>query len=365
VPAEVRRINDLITAYKISPEFTNRAVATRDDYTRYLKIIGEAWGPLLVSGVRPKNVLKLRDAWAATPVAANHLLSVARTLINWGIPREFSETNPCQAIPKLETEEGGARPWPVWAYGLIETHARDDLRRAVWLARYTGQRQADVIRMGKADLEDGGIKVTSRRPARNSGFRCTRTSRPKWRPGGSGRRGCSCRRPRATVTTPSGSGRPTRLMNDTPAGRIRREGFTFPWPSGLERREFARGWLRRRHDRVDHRHVAGHHQAVQPLGRSEETCEGGDPAARTNKPRTLIGKLTDSWKTHLLDLYKEKVGDRLTVGQRTLTPPVLVRIQVPQPPGSRRRDPLSPRSSSLNSMRAVHYLRNVHGPQDP
>src|SRR6476659_8363324 len=25
------------------------------------------------------------------------------------------------------------------------------------------------------------------------------------------------------------------------------------------------------------------------------------------------------------------VGDRLTVGQRTLTPPVLVRIQVPQP----------------------------------
>jgi hypothetical protein len=159
VPAEVRRINDLITAYKISPEFTNRAVATRDDYTRYLKIIGEAWGPLLVSGVRPKNVLKLRDAWAATPVAANHLLSVARTLINWGIPREFSETNPCQAIPKLETEEGGARPWPVWAYGLIETHARDALRRAVWLARYTGQRQADVIRMGKADLEDGGIKV--------------------------------------------------------------------------------------------------------------------------------------------------------------------------------------------------------------
>jgi hypothetical protein len=28
----------------------------------------------------------------------------------------------------------------------------------------------------------------------------------------------------------------------------------------------------------------------------------------------------------------KQLGDRLTVGQRTLTPPVLVRIQVPQPP---------------------------------
>ena len=32
----------------------------------------------------------------------------------------------------------------------------------------------------------------------------------------------------------------------------------------------------------------------------------------------------------LLDMVKQ-LGDRLTVGQRTLTPPVLVRIQVPQP----------------------------------
>src|SRR6478609_2297906 len=45
-----RTFNDLITAYRISPEFRAKAVATQRDYERYLKIIGEAWGPLLVSG---------------------------------------------------------------------------------------------------------------------------------------------------------------------------------------------------------------------------------------------------------------------------------------------------------------------------
>jgi hypothetical protein len=154
-----RTFNDLIAAYRISPEFRAKSVVTQRGYERYMKILGEAWGPLLVSGLRPRNVLKLRDAWATAPVAANMLVSIAKLLINWGLRREFSESNPCLAIPKLETKEGGARPWPEWAFELIDTHAGPDLRRAVWLARYTGQRQADVIRMSKADLEDGGIKV--------------------------------------------------------------------------------------------------------------------------------------------------------------------------------------------------------------
>ncbi len=79
------------------------------------------------------------------------------------IPREFADTNPCIAIPKFVTENGGARPWPVWAFDLIESHARDDIRRAVRLARYTGQRQADVLRMTMTDLEDGGINVTQQK----------------------------------------------------------------------------------------------------------------------------------------------------------------------------------------------------------
>jgi integrase len=129
------------------------------DYVRYLNIICTAFGPQHVASLRPKHVITLRDVWADTPVAANHLLSVLKTLINWGIPREFSETNPCVYVPKLEVDKAGARPWPVWAYQLINDHAREDMLRAVKLASYTGQRQEDVLMMAPGHIEDDGIVV--------------------------------------------------------------------------------------------------------------------------------------------------------------------------------------------------------------
>lgn len=37
------------------------------------------------------------------------------------------------------------------------------MKRAVLLARYTGQRQADVLRMSPSDIEDGGINVVQQK----------------------------------------------------------------------------------------------------------------------------------------------------------------------------------------------------------
>ena len=187
--------------------------------------MSKAWGELHVGSVRPKHVIQLRDAWAETPVAANHLLSVLKTLINWGIPREFSETNPCIHVPKLEVEEDGAHPWPVWAYELIEKHAREDMQRAVLLARYTGQRQADVLRMAPEYVEDGGIYVVQQKTGKELWVPLHADLRGAWRNGVA----------RPFVQTPRGESYTpdrfraawTRLMNDTPAGRIRHEGFTF------------------------------------------------------------------------------------------------------------------------------------------
>jgi len=223
-----RTFNDLISAYETSPEFRSRSVATQRDYARYLKIIREAWGPLLVSGVRPKNALKLRDAWAEKPVAANMLLAVAKLIINWGIPREFSDTNPCAAVPKLHTEDGGARPWPAWAFDLIDDHADEGIRRAVWLARYTGQRQADVLRMSKAHLEDGGIKVTQQKTGKELWIPLHQDLKEQMR-------GWEVLPPWNLVQTAKGEpyGTPrfrtawSHLMATTPAGRIRTEGYTF------------------------------------------------------------------------------------------------------------------------------------------
>src|SRR6185369_10507799 len=124
-------------------------------------------------------------------------------------------------------EDGGAHPWPAWAFDLIESHAAEGLRRAVWLARYTGQRQADVIRMSKADLEEGGIKVKQQKTGKELWVPLhadLKAEMERW----------EVRPPWLFVQTPKGEGYDTqrfraawtRLM-ETEAGRIRREGFTF------------------------------------------------------------------------------------------------------------------------------------------
>jgi integrase len=128
-------------------------------------------------------------------------------------------------VPKLEIDEGGARPWPLWAYGLIQKHAREDIQRAVLLAHHTGQRQADVLRMAPEHIADGDIYVTQQT-----------TGKELWVPIHADLEGMLkswdgspyVRTPRGERYTPdSFRAAWTRLMNDTPAGKIRKEGYTF------------------------------------------------------------------------------------------------------------------------------------------
>jgi integrase len=99
------------------------------------------------------------------------------------------------------------------------------MQRAVLLARFTGQRQADVLRMAPSDIEDGGINVTQQK-----------TGKELWVPLHADLRGALkswnsstyVRTPKGESYTPDGFRAAwTRLMNDTPAGKIREGGYTF------------------------------------------------------------------------------------------------------------------------------------------
>ena len=230
-----KTFDTLISTYKVSHEFTSRAEATQRDYLRYLHIISRAWGPLLVASCRPMHVIHLRDKWMATPVAANMLLAILRMLIGWGIPREFGESNPCIHVPRLQTNPEGARPWPVWAFKLIDECGREDIQRAVLLARFTGQRQADVLRMSPNDIEDGGINVVQQK-----------TGKELWVPLHPDLRGALegwCSSP-YVVNRKGEPYTPERfrsawadVMKRTAAGKIREGGVCLPWAPRIELRE--------------------------------------------------------------------------------------------------------------------------------
>ncbi len=150
----------LITAYKASPEWERLRPATQRDYSAYLDRLAVEAGDRLVADTTRKTVYQMRDAMASTPVAANHMLAVLRTIIEWGIPRDYSADNPVIGVTRLAIEEKGAAPWPEKGYGFVLAHAPTDLRQMAFLGRATGQRAGDLVRMKPAHLEADGINVS-------------------------------------------------------------------------------------------------------------------------------------------------------------------------------------------------------------
>lgn len=149
----------LIHAYRESPEYGALSDASRRDYDRYLDQIKKRWGKLLVRGLKPSAVLDWRDLLAGTPSAADHMVSVLRTLIQWGIPRDYSDTNAAASIKKLAKAGDGYRPWPQWAFDLVSEHGPPPMVKAVALGLYTGQRRGDVVAMRAEHIQGGVIHV--------------------------------------------------------------------------------------------------------------------------------------------------------------------------------------------------------------
>lgn len=149
----------LIGAFKASPEWARLRPATQKDYASYLDRLIEQCGEKLVADMTRRDVYQLRDAMADTPVAANHMLSVMRTIIEWSIPREYRDDNPVVGVTRLAIDSGGAAPWPEEGYRFVLAHAPVDLARMALLGRATGQRAGDLVRMKPAHMEADGINV--------------------------------------------------------------------------------------------------------------------------------------------------------------------------------------------------------------
>jgi hypothetical protein len=158
--------NALLQAYKNSEEWRRLRPRTRVIYEIYLGRIETAWGKLPVVGLTAIGIIRLRDQYEATPVAANHLVSVLRTVLAWGLGRGYGERNPANDVASINIlDEQNAKPWPERVYRLVIDGAPEHLRRAAFLGRVTGQRRSDLVKLGKKNRRDDGLqfKIGKRR----------------------------------------------------------------------------------------------------------------------------------------------------------------------------------------------------------
>jgi integrase len=152
-------LSKLIAEYRAHKEFADLRPESKRIYTHFLDRLEASGGDRPVSAMTRRDIYALLDQMSSTPVAANLMLTVLRTLLEFGVPRGYRDDNPAIGVKKLKIEDSGHSPWPEQGYAYVVQHAPTNLRRMAFLGRATGQRISDLIKMRPADLAADGINI--------------------------------------------------------------------------------------------------------------------------------------------------------------------------------------------------------------
>jgi integrase len=152
-------IGELITRYRGSDEFKRLSEGTQSNYEVHMRRFEakDTWGVVPIRDLSPLAVQTARDAMRATPVMANQMLSVGRTIWDWAIPLDLAKLNPFDKVRDFEIPDRGHVPWPEWVVDYVRLHGWPDLVRVERLGIMTCQRGSDMIRMGPEQRERNGI----------------------------------------------------------------------------------------------------------------------------------------------------------------------------------------------------------------
>ena len=93
-------IGDLVARYRNSDEFNRLSDGTHTNYEVTMRRFEshDTWGMVAVRDLSPLAVQTARDAMKETPVMANQMLSVERTIWDWAIPLDLATLNPFDKV---------------------------------------------------------------------------------------------------------------------------------------------------------------------------------------------------------------------------------------------------------------------------
>lgn len=153
----------LAASYLRSASFSNLAHDTRKSRRYWIENFLTQYGSFPVAALERRHVKKLIEA--APAGKARHLLSMIRVLMTLAIEDGIRSDDPTIGIkrPKLSAEG-----WHTWSEAEIaQFEAKHPIgssaRLAFALALYTGQRAADLVRMGRQHVRDGRINVAQQK----------------------------------------------------------------------------------------------------------------------------------------------------------------------------------------------------------
>lgn len=144
-------IGDLIRSYLKSEKYRRRAAATRKGYDWAIGKIEEEYFDLPLAAINERGARRMfvewRDTFAETPRAADMIVSVLSMILAFGVDREDIDRNPLEKIERLADSTRRDIIWTDEQVKAFHAKAPERMILALELARWTGQRQGDLLRL--------------------------------------------------------------------------------------------------------------------------------------------------------------------------------------------------------------------------
>jgi integrase len=162
----IRTVGTVIAEYKRSPEYRGLAASTKRGYERIFDEIlclkkgadkRASYENIPIAAIKRRHILGERDRLQDTPGTANKAMQVWSVILSFAVDREYIDFNPAHGVKYLKGGEYGR--WSDEAISYALDTVNENLRRAIILALYTGQRASDVVRMSWRDYDGASIRV--------------------------------------------------------------------------------------------------------------------------------------------------------------------------------------------------------------
>lgn len=158
-------IGALIVAFYRSPKFTRLRPVTQASYRWILERLRRDHGTKPVARLERRHVQKMIDDRASTPTAANSLLTLLRILMGFAVRAGVRQDDPTIHVDRIDYKSDGHHSWTEEEIAAFEAHwpigSRE--RLAFSLLLYTGQRVADVVRMGRQHIRGGEMTLAQQK----------------------------------------------------------------------------------------------------------------------------------------------------------------------------------------------------------
>jgi integrase len=156
------RFPELLRAYRKSPAYGSLKPSTLHGYDKALDRIEAEFHSLEISAIGEPGARRLflewRDTMADTPRTADLTMSVLARILSFAADREMIPRNPLERMGRISA---GTRRDTIWSDAQISAFlakAPPKLQLAMELARWTGQRQGDLLGLTWAAYDGTHLK---------------------------------------------------------------------------------------------------------------------------------------------------------------------------------------------------------------